>query len=107
MTGSDVTFGEWLLQQRMAAGLRQVDLAEKLGISREYLSRIETGHEPGSYDLRENVTRLLAAGREVPQFADGCPKKRGGGLMVLREEVAALRRAVESLERTVRGGLAL
>ena len=45
-----------LREYRVAAGLRQIDMAAKLGIRPETYSRIETGAQP----LTERMQRLIA-----------------------------------------------
>lgn len=37
-------FGEWLREQRIAAGLTQLDLANRLCVTTTVVSRIENGH---------------------------------------------------------------
>lgn len=38
-----MTYGAWLKSRRLKAGLRQTDLAERIGIDPTYITKIETG----------------------------------------------------------------
>jgi transcriptional regulator with XRE-family HTH domain len=51
-------FGSVLRQRRMRAGMTQECLAQRLGIDRSYLSRLECGH---GHDLSHHVARRVAA----------------------------------------------
>ncbi len=57
-------FGEWVKAARLAAGLTQQELAERVGIDRTYLVRIETGaiKQPG-LDLRRRIQSALPDSR--------------------------------------------
>jgi len=50
-----MTFGEWLQTKRKEHGLRQVDLAGQLGVTNEYISRLENGYEQPSTELLRNA----------------------------------------------------
>ena len=50
-----------LRQHRAKQGLSQVDLAEKSGISREYIAHLETGH----HDPSLSILVTLAKGHKV------------------------------------------
>lgn len=54
-----MTFGEWLKEQRKEHGLRQEHLAQKLGVTRVYLSRLENDHEQPSTELLRKALLLL------------------------------------------------
>lgn len=78
---------ELLVETRKAAGVRQVDLAETLGTTQSFVSKVETG------DLRLDVVQLrtvcLALGVTLSAFvaeleerlagAASRRKRRGGG----------------------------
>lgn len=53
----DNSFGRYLREQRLLAGLSQRHLAELLGTSRSYLSRLEAGEQ--SNPSTEFVSRLV------------------------------------------------
>ncbi len=42
------SFGEWVRVTRESEGLKQDELAHRMGIARSYLSRIETGERPAT-----------------------------------------------------------
>lgn len=46
---------------RMEKGLKQYELAEKLCISRVYLSRIERGDTPLTFQVMTGISEVLAA----------------------------------------------
>lgn len=54
-----MTFGEWLKEQRKEHGLRQEHLAQKLGVTRVYLSRLENDHEQPSTELLRRALLLF------------------------------------------------
>ena len=54
-----MTFGEWLKEQRKEHGLRQEHLAQKLGVTRVYLSRLENDHEQPSTELLRKALLLF------------------------------------------------
>jgi HTH-type transcriptional regulator/antitoxin HipB len=53
------SIGPAIKHYRKEAGLTQAELAERVGLTREYLSRLEQGHES------EQVRRILAVLREL------------------------------------------
>jgi transcriptional regulator with XRE-family HTH domain len=48
-----------LKQQRAKQGLSQADLAEKAGLSREYIARLETGKHDPSLSVLEKLAKAL------------------------------------------------
>lgn len=44
---------------RKKSGLTQLQLAKKVGINREYLSRIENNHSDPSLDLLKRIANVL------------------------------------------------
>lgn len=44
---------------RKKSGLTQLQLAKKVGINREYLSRIENNHSAPSLDLLKRIANVL------------------------------------------------
>lgn len=56
--------GAALREARRAAGLSQEALAERAGVSRQWLSRLETGSNPGA-ELRKVLDVLAALGLTV------------------------------------------
>ena len=57
MTGLDLKVA------RLRAGLRQYEVAARLGVSASYLSMVETGREPLRKRLREEVMAVIAAAK--------------------------------------------
>jgi len=53
------SIGPAIKHYRKEAGLTQAELAEQVGLNREYLSRLERGHES------EQLRRVLAVFREL------------------------------------------
>lgn len=53
------SIGPAIRHYRKEAGLTQADLAERVGITREYLSRLEQGHES------EQLRRVLGVLKEL------------------------------------------
>ena len=51
--------GKRIKEMRENAGIKAIKLAEWLGVSRSYLSQIETGIRPASNDLLNKVATLL------------------------------------------------
>lgn len=51
--------GRNIARQRNAVGLTQAELADKVGVQPETVSRVETGSRTASLDLLENVARAL------------------------------------------------
>ena len=56
---AEAGLGKTLRQWRRSAGLRQVELAERAGISLETLSRIENGHRNPSLPTLQALLRAL------------------------------------------------
>ena len=52
-------FGQFIREAREAKGLYQADVAEKLGLSRAYYSRVETGDREIYFTLALNLCRVL------------------------------------------------
>lgn len=50
--------GEKLRAARKAAGLSQVELAEKIGCKQHHISRWEAGREPGALTLKKLAQAL-------------------------------------------------
>jgi transcriptional regulator with XRE-family HTH domain len=59
---SDV--GKRIARQRRAAGLTQADLAERVGVQPETISRIENGHNDPSLDLLSRMSGHLGVRTE-------------------------------------------
>lgn len=59
MTGYRHTWGLRIKAARIAAGLRQEDLAEILGIEQSQVSRWERGQNAPRDDLRQELARVL------------------------------------------------
>ncbi|MDA8298062.1 MAG: helix-turn-helix transcriptional regulator [Actinomycetota bacterium] len=60
--GNPAELGKTIARLRQRAGLRQEDLADRAGIRREYLSKIESGH--ATEQLRSLFMILRALGNE-------------------------------------------
>lgn len=46
-------------QERERAGLKQQELADKIGITREYLSAVENNHKKPSFSLLQQIAEVL------------------------------------------------
>jgi transcriptional regulator with XRE-family HTH domain len=68
---------ELLRQARQAAGLTQVQLAQKLGQSQSFVSKVEVGER--RLDLIQLRTILLALGTTLPDFVEQLEKKLAEG----------------------------
>jgi transcriptional regulator with XRE-family HTH domain len=62
-----------LREQREAAGLRQVDVAERLGVHQSYVSKIEAGER--RIDVLELREMCLAVGGDLPTFVESLESK--------------------------------
>ena len=64
-------FGERVRKRRQQEGLSQVELAEKVGISRTYLSEIERGRATNlSWKLVERLAATLGLSMEPEPYVD-------------------------------------
>lgn len=63
---ASVTIGEMLQQLRLKAGLRQIDLAKKIGEPQSYVSKFESGER--RLDLYELRIICRALGVELTDF---------------------------------------
>jgi transcriptional regulator with XRE-family HTH domain len=57
--GSQAQLGKNIKKAREKAGLTQEQVAEKAGIHVSYVSRIERGKVNPSYDILENLAKVL------------------------------------------------
>ena len=60
-----IKFGRWVFEKREACGLRQEDLAEKIGSNRQTVYRIEKG----SSTKRATIVRIANALGQSPEIA--------------------------------------
>jgi transcriptional regulator with XRE-family HTH domain len=60
-THSPVPVGTALKLERIAAGIRQFDLADRLGMDVTVLSRIESGRRPVDDELADRIRIAIAA----------------------------------------------
>lgn len=66
-------FGHWLRQQRTVRGLSQSELAERLGTSASFLSRVESGEKRLSLNLSQQIANILGLDPLVVQLRAGTP----------------------------------
>jgi transcriptional regulator with XRE-family HTH domain len=52
-------FGKRVQAARIANGLSQVELAEKLGVTKQTISNIETGYRATSIEMLYDICKLL------------------------------------------------
>ena len=83
-------------ERRRAAGLRQVELAERMGISASYLNLIEREKRRASPDLAARAARALGVD---PSELDGAVERRLADRMAEIPEIGA-----ERIERAFGGG---
>jgi transcriptional regulator with XRE-family HTH domain len=97
-----------LLTERERLGLTQQEMADLLGVSRNYVSMIEVGKKPFADKLRRKLKRtdanFPANVCEPPPAPYGAPE--APELTCLRAEVAHLREANASLMRALGEALA-
>ena len=72
-----VSFGERLKQLREAAGLTQPELAERAGMNRFGIAKLEQGVREPTWATVQALARAL--GVSVATFADEAPAPRGKG----------------------------
>lgn len=72
-----LTFGEWLRDTRKEKGLRQVDLARKMGVSRGAVGNWETDMQPPSENNVVELARVLRMDPgEIEAFISRAPRGR-------------------------------
>lgn len=59
MTTLEERLGQRIARQRRAAGLTQAQLAEKVDVQPETISRVETGHRTASLELIAHLSEAL------------------------------------------------
>ena len=75
-TGAEkMGFGQWLRQQRTVRGLSQSELAERLGTSASFLSRVESGEKRLSLHLSQQIANILGLDPIVVQLRAGTPSE--------------------------------
>lgn len=74
-----MSFSEVLKKKRIEAGMRQADLAEKLGISRGYVSDLERGLYQPSLSTAIKIARLLEIDINILKKNDGNTIQRKEG----------------------------
>lgn len=79
MTNTDLTaIGARIQKQRLALGLTQQDIYEKLDVSQNHYSRIENGHVGMSLDILIQISALLHISTDyiltgTVSASDACP----------------------------------
>ncbi len=85
-----MTFGQWLQNKRREHGLRQVDLAKQLSVTREYASMLENDREQPSPELLRRALLLFgddgASIRATVDLGDLVGKERDR----VREDISRL-----------------
>jgi transcriptional regulator with XRE-family HTH domain len=89
--------GTGLREARLAAGLRQRDVAERAGVSQSYLSDLERGHETGA-SLEALASVAAALGAQLAAFVEAQP-----GAQAPRD-LEHLRRQAMLIDLAGRGG---
>ena len=87
--------GKRIKEMRENAGVKATKLAEWLGVSRSYLSQIETGIRPASNDLLNKVATLLNV--TEPQKAD-TPSPSSSSLSSLEARLGEVERKLGTIE---------
>ena len=54
-----VTLGELIRRRRRDLKITQADLAKQIGVKHSYISKIETGIQPGSYRILAKISQAL------------------------------------------------
>ncbi|WEH33497.1 helix-turn-helix transcriptional regulator [Streptomyces sp. AM 4-1-1] len=62
------TYGEWIREQRVAAGLTQQDLADAAIMTRSHISHIEAGRRVPSQDDARRLDKALNTGNVLSRF---------------------------------------
>ena len=89
MAFDQMRFGIRIREGREKMGLTQEELAEKVGVSKQHICRIETGYRTCSYDLLLKISDVLGASTDY--LLRGEEKKEGPGT---REEVRSRMSAI-------------
>jgi transcriptional regulator with XRE-family HTH domain len=95
-----VTGGELIRNARKRVGWTQAELAERVGLQREDVSKIETGYIGLGEDRAAMFAGVAELGVTVEELLP--PQAEGVALANLRREIASLRARVKSLEATLR-----
>lgn len=67
-----------LKEARMAAGLTQQQMADKLGVSLRQYQRIEAGSSNGSFENWDALEDILGTHqRKLREISDNCPVQEG------------------------------
>lgn len=69
MGKGEVFFGQWLKEKRELAGLSQVQLAEKVDVSRGYITALEGGTRTPSVELVDSLAEALGLTRVEARIA--------------------------------------
>ena len=103
-----LSLGKRIKNCREKNGLSQYDLSEMTGISRSYLSRIESGHYNLSLDYLVMISNALKApiGELLKESLDGTDKQISEIEMILLncspEEERILKKNMKDLRETIR-----
>ena len=96
-----MNFGLYLRKLREARNLRQIDLAEKIGVSTVYISDIERGRRnpPDSEKLRIWVDQLSLSQNEASIFYDLVGDARGSAAPDIMEYLNSNQAAIRAIRR--------
>ena len=67
-----------LRSRRLAAGLTQREVAERLGITLRYYQAIEAGERTGSFEIWDSLEDVLGTGQRELRAQEGCQRSRQG-----------------------------
>lgn len=70
-------FGDILKKLRLGAGLTQIQMAEKLGISRSTVGMYEQGKREPDFELEEKIADLFNVSLDYLRTGDPSPKHGG------------------------------
>lgn len=99
----------WLLEARKKLGMTQQELADRLGVAKNYIYLIESGRKPLTDSIRDAVEKLVSPSNLTPspllqQAATNAPPSIGEAAELvaenrrLKEENAALRGEIRGLQ---------
>lgn len=80
------SIGSQIRALRKSVGLNQSGLANKLGVTREYISMIETGKQPISIEQLQKIAGLLGATVEVNLNTISAVERIGEATKFISEE---------------------
>ena len=92
-----VDFGNNLKTLRLQNGLTQVQVAQKLGVTKSVISAYETGIRLPSYDILINISRIFKVSTDYLLGLENIREIDLSGLTV--EEIQALLNLIKAMKR--------